>query len=257
MLIKKLIWIYILFMLFSPSSANGDYVIPSINIDNNGSFLISQRLINNIDFKGEPSYLIEVQTSSIRANTGDNFSIKIFLSGVGDAVLGKMRVNIPAYIVKDGRVILKTINYNYSIGSKTNEIILHPFVSIMNQSPQLDLNIPNIYFNPRDIKAFVNFGEVTLFQDGTVPYTLNFSISPKAPGGDHNIHIKLFYKYGNKWYSDTQVVPLHINNWYEQEWMQWLVLGSLCISIFLQMISAIPVIEDYRKKRKGKITPPK
>ncbi|MGD0951261.1 MAG: hypothetical protein ABR985_02525 [Methanotrichaceae archaeon] len=240
---ERIFIIGIITILFSVCSANGDYVIPSLSLNEDGSFLISQMHINNLSFSGEPAYRLESQPSSNRVNVGDKYSMKIFVSGAGDVAISKMRINIPAYIVEDENVFLKEVDFNYSFKSKSNTIKLAPLITTKNLTPPMTLNVPNIYFIPYDIKAFVNFGELTTI--GNVPYTINFTISPNAPKGDHNIYLTLFYKSGDKWYTDTETVPLHINNWYEQEWLQWLILISLFTSIILQ---AIPVIEGYRKK---------
>lgn len=221
------------------SFSNAQYMISNISVGNDGLFLITAHSLSNEDFKGEPSYLLEVQTSSNRVNAGENFSMRIFLSGAGDVVFGKIRVNIPTYIVKDKYVTLKDISFNFYRGSEPGQVAYNATTNTTNQEPQIDLNIPNIHFTPRDIKAFVNFGETAMKEGEIPPYTINFTISPNAPQGDQDIYVKLFYKYGNKWYADTQIVPLHINNWYEQEWLQWLVLISVFVSLILQIIQTI------------------
>jgi len=239
---------WIILILFLASSASANLMVPSVSLNDNGSYSISVTQVNNSDFKGEPSYNIEVQTSNSRVNPGDNYSMKIFISGVGDAQFGKMRVNIPHYIVKDKYVILKTLSFDISSLIFNNTIRSHKpsYLQIRPQEPEFDLNIANIYFNLRDIKAFLNFGEI-ITNEGEAPYTINFTISPKAPPGDHDIYLTLFYKSGDKWYTSSQVVSMHINEWYEMIWMQWFVILSIISAIFLQVIS---LLQDYVNSKK-------
>lgn len=256
-------YILIILVTFTASgdytiAANGDYIIPSLSIDDSGLILLSNKTFNNSNFKGEPSYSAEVQASSNRVNTKGNFSMEIFLSGVGDVDFAKMRVNIPRYIVKEEYVKLEEIQFILS-PHELGKINKNVFITTTNLQPAFDLNIPDIHFTPRDIKAFTNFGETAINLEGKnyPPYKVYFNISPNAPAGDHNIHIKLFYKSNGKWYSETQIVPIHINNWYEDEFWQKVIIGSLIISIILQIISAWPTITDHWKKQNEKTKTPK
>ncbi len=132
------------------SFSNAQHVISNISVGNDGLFSITAHNLSNEDFKGEPSYLLEVQTSSNRVNAGENFSMRIFLSGAGDVVFGKIRVNIPTYIVKDRYVTLKDISFNFYRGSEPGQVAYNATTNTTNQEPQIDLNIPNIHFTPRD-----------------------------------------------------------------------------------------------------------
>lgn len=242
------IWIILILFLISTSSANP--VIPILSLDNDGLYSIAQIELSNSYFKGEPSYNIEVQASNSHVNRDDNYSMKIFISGVGDALFGKIRVNIPNYIVKDKSVILRSFSYNYSYDRINNTItILKPLSSSEPQGTALDLNIPNIYFNLKDINGFVNWGEVTTIE-GEVPYTISFTISPNAPGGDHDIYLILFYKFGDKWYTSSQVVSLHINRWYEKDWMQGFVFLSLLAALAAFFLQIISLIQGYRNLKR-------
>ncbi len=239
-------------------STNGDILTPSISMDNNGQFLVLYKDLNNSTFKGEPSYIAEVQASSNRVNTNDNFSMDIFFSGAGDVDFAKMRVNIPKYIVKDEYIKLDGISFNFT-PAESGRINLSIFKTTTNLEPAFDLDIPDIYFNLRDIKGFQNWGETAVdFDEAALrgannpPYKISFKIAPNAPSGDHNIYLKLFYKSNGRWYSDTQQVPVHINSWYENENWQYVIIFSLVISIMLQLISAIPIIKKMLEKSMGK-----
>jgi hypothetical protein len=170
--------------------------------------------------------------------------MEIFISGVGDATFGKMRVNIPNYIAKDEHVTFRSFSIPYSINS-SNNVYIYQFqkenLISKFEGPQFNANIPNIYFNLYNISIFGNFGEGTV--EGVVPYTIDFTISPNAPGGDHNIYLTLFYKLGDKWYTNSQVVPLHINRWYEKDWMQWAIIAAIASQIIP------PIIKIYRSRR--------
>jgi len=243
MLKKYVLGLYIILILFA-FTADSDYIttsngylIPGLSIESNGSFLIAYKTLDNNSFKGEPCYNVEVQSSSNRVNTGDSFSMNLFISGVGVVDFAKIRVNIPKYIVKDDYVKLEAVVFDIS-SPESGKIRITPFIDATNLEPAFNLNVPNIHFNPSDIRAFVNYGETTIAGIDNPPYRINFTISPKASAGDHNIHINLFYKSSGKWYSDSQIVPVHINNWYENEKWQIVVILALITS----MISAWPII---------------
>ena len=79
--------------------------------------------------------------------------------------------------------------------------------------------------------TFANQGE--LFLNGGWPLSLNFTIPKDAISGDYIIHMVLFYKNGDKWYSSMRDVPIHINAWYEWDPLKWLLILPV-ISILLQ-----------------------
>jgi hypothetical protein len=222
-------------------------VIPGLYLDKNGYYSISMIELNNSDFKGEPSYNIEVQTSNSRVNLGDNYSMKIFISGVGDAIFGKMRANIPDYIVKDNYVVLRSLSYNYTFDRLNDKYIIHnPYRENSSYKSRFDMVVPSFYFNLQNITSFVNFGELNTIE-GDAPFTIDFAISPNAPGGDHDIYLTIFYKLGAKWYTSSQIVPIHINKWYENDYMQWFIFISLGLAIFSQIISGVYKFYGYIK----------
>jgi len=237
------IWIILILFLISSTSANP--VINSISLDKNGTYSIPKIEINNSDFKGEPSYNIEVQASNSRVNTGDNYSMNIFISGVGDAKFGKIRVNIPDYIVEDETIFRKSFDrLNFIVNHTTNKIELLPSpITLKPQTPGFDYFVGNMYFTLFNIDAFLNIGE-------TIPLTINFTISPNAPGGDHNIYLTLFYKLGDKWYTSSHVVSLHINRWYEKDWMQGFVFISLLAALAAFFLQIISLIQGYRNLKR-------
>lgn len=114
----------ILLLLFFSLYANGDYIIPNFSIGKNGALNISTTILNNSNFKGEPSYHIEAQTNSNRLNLGDKYTIRLFISGAGDVNLGKMRIDIPSYIVRNNYVALEefAFNFNFSENRQSNMI---------------------------------------------------------------------------------------------------------------------------------------
>lgn len=233
------IWIVlILFMTLSTSSTSENTTISSLSLNDDGTYSISNTDISDSSFKGEPSYDIEVQASNSHVNNNDEYSMKLYISGAGDATFGKLRVNIPEYIVKDNRVTLQSLEYKYTFNPLNGTITIHrPYITSRPENSSIDMNVPNIYFNLYDINGFTNWGEVTTENEGWVPYSINFTIDPNAPGGDHNIYMTLFYKLGNKWYSSPKVVSLHVNRWYEKDCMERFAIIAIIASLFIQVAS--------------------
>jgi hypothetical protein len=82
--------------------------------------------------------------------------------------------------------------------------------------------------------SLVNIGEypVPIHQGRSPPFTIEFKVSNDAPAGDHNVYADLFYKNKDKWQLDRQIMPLHVRYWYENEWIQFLVIiASLALLI--------------------------
>ena len=217
-----------LLILFLTLSTSANPVIHGLPLDENGTYSISIIELNNSDFKGEPAYNIEVQTSNSLVDPDENYSMKIFISGVGDAKFGKMRVNIPDYIVKNKNITLKHFYFNYFLDEFNKIHYTKPLSGSEPSEPGVDIIVPRILFDLQDIEGLRNFGE-SKTTEGEAPFTVNFTISPDAPAGDHNIYIDLFYKNKDKWYLDRQTVPIHVRYWYESAGLQWAVYIALAL----------------------------
>lgn len=236
-------------------TANGNSPVIHYNpsIDNNGTIIFSNKSLNNSDFKGEPSYIIEVHASCNRVNADDLFSMGIYISGVGDVELAKLRVFIPNYLVKEK----DAIGHKYI---KLDQVFFYPSnpnltekVTYLDQEPQFSKTVRSEFFIPRDIRGLHNYGETTAhfkenLLDDHPPFNLSFHISQDAPAGDHAININLFYKSNGKWYSDIKTVPLHVNYWYENEIWQYAIIIALITSI-ISAISDLPNVIRILKKK--------
>ncbi|MHB8119998.1 MAG: hypothetical protein ACYDHX_14965 [Methanothrix sp.] len=78
------------------------------------------------------------------------------------------------------------------------------------------------------------------------PFTIGFKISDKAPSGDHNIYVNLFYKSKDKWLLDQQIVPIHVRYWYESDIFQKLVIFALIMGILVSFIEIWKFIKRYK-----------
>lgn len=208
-------------------------------------------LTSGLEMSGEPSYALEIQTSSNKINPGDNFTLIIYIEGSGDVDYNKLRVNIPPYIVEKG-----TLNY------KVNTFFSEKRLYFRNENDTMFLIfIPNIYFIGNwdlnkllldDDNPKLNLSNIGGIDDKEgAPIIINFTASKDAPSGDHNIHLNLFYKNSNKWFMDKQVVPLHINHWYENELLQKFAIMAVAIGIIASLLGIIKEFwpEPWFRKR--------
>lgn len=201
---------------------------------------------NTSDFAGDPSYTIGIQTSNSQVSPGEPYKLSFFLTGAGNVDFGKLSVSIPRYLAKGEMINYTTIDYRIDKSGSPSA-----FRSIHVTSPSFTSRLPNLKFIPRNYSTFDNYGELK-YKDSKgkqyFPHEIEFTVSKNTPGGDHYIYLNLFYKYKDKWYNDRQVVTLHINRWYENEFLQFLVY---CVAILeiLQILGASKLFR-WRKKEK-------
>lgn len=202
-------------------------------------------LSSSSKFAGEPTYTLETQASANQIDPGKNFTLGIYIEGAGDVDYSKLRVNIPPYIVQNGTLVYKVYMFNFSD---------KPY-SINQGDPLFLVNIPGIYFKSNetinkillnDTNPLSNTGGLAT-HNGFPPIIINFTMSSKAPPGDHLIYIDLFYKNNGKWYVDKQDIPLHIKYWYEQERLQDLASFALISGIIIALIELCKFFShDYK-----------
>lgn len=193
--------------------------------------------------EGEPAYILEMQANKNRINHGENLTLDFYFSGVGNVDISKLHISIPRYIVKNNIMESYVLFYENKnsiyIGKSTYHINakIIPHKQILNNTI-IDLIPFNIYF--KHISDILNEGEKPVKINGTwyPPVRIEFTIDENAQGGDYDIYTTLFYKDNNKWYATNQVMNVHINQWYENDQLQYFVYAV----IFIQIISFIFII---------------
>jgi tetratricopeptide (TPR) repeat protein len=204
-----------------------DYVIVS---NKYATLALQGNLRSSSEFKGEPSYVLEIHPSNNQISPGDNLTLRFYIVGAGDVEYNKLRIDIPSYIVQDGTLegVVNTFNSNFR----------HHY-RVQKAAPIL-LFLPKIYFigNESMNKLLLNDSEPLsntggLSTMGEPPIIINFTTSLKSPQGDQYIYTSLFYKNKGKWYVDKQALPIHIKYWYEEDRIQKLTFLALIGSILL------------------------
>jgi hypothetical protein len=226
--------IAILIISFITSNVYAENKNNRIIFDKEGSPQVVPVNYTYANYGGEPAFCIIANADKYRLNNGQEFNLSLFLTGAGDVNFSKLRINIPSSLVKDN--IVRYLVIDQSLTKVPNDIVTKPMITSLKLPPYavLSLNSLDFLWYANLNNSFVNYGEMLLGEQ--TPLSLNFTIPQNATSGDYNIYIDLFYKDKDKWYSDTQVVPLHINAWYEEDWVKLLLIIPF-ISIILQILN--------------------
>lgn len=191
-------------------------------------------------FKGAPSYILQFLTMNNHFKPGDNITLGLFIAGAGEVNVSKLDVTLPPYIVQNNTLVVKYLSFE-SDGT----------ISATSFKAQNDFGFvlypPLMYFKPRYNDSLVNIGE-NLYSGNppmNTPILINFTISSKSPPGDQIIYLNLFYKDNSgKWYIDKQLVPIHINYWYEDDRLQYIAELAVIITLIGGVIVIIRGFRD-------------
>ncbi len=186
--------------------------------------------VKSPEFKGEPAYALLIHANDPHLRKGDNFDSVIEISGAGDVSHAKITISLPEYII-DGNII-----FTQRIDSRNPQ-------TITALSPPLFIDLPIILFtnalytiNPANGQASLcNVGERYNEDNGLKRPLLSFSfkIADDAPEGDHKIFLNLSYKSkGGIWQVDKQSITIHINHWYENEKIKYLIILPIIPILF-------------------------
>jgi len=208
---------------------------------------------------GEPAYVLIAHFSDPDKGRGEKYIVDIYISGVGDVdeLLGdsgyaaaKLYVSIPDYLPET--IERKSNGIRYSVKSKYTKYTeiksSDDFEGIHHEELHtnvFDLTLPIFLFHRR----FLDNNPNNLSVEGErivwnkqwwqeenyyyAPFSFSFTVANKAPSGDHNIYLHLAYRDCLKWYSNCTTLKIHIRRWYEQDYIQFLVV----VAAFATMIS--------------------
>ena len=219
-------------------------------------------------YSGEPYYRVGFQSSNI--NDGKYFVMDIWITGAGDVDFGKLSIKIPPYLVDNESIDVIRHDYYYEFYNMSNQrkVRIKPIIILDKRNKtNLVFQLPLIYFYPFLIDPnqinIANYGEVTMNENQIklgnyeswpanwtykLPeyatkdfylYKLIFKKPNNIPAGDHYITFDLFYKWQNKWYKDSQSLPLHVNYLYEYWEVQIGIIIIAVIGICCQIDGAI------------------
>lgn len=180
---------------------------------------------NPPNFYGDPSYIVVVHTSNPHVNQGDIFNAQLYISGSGNVDISRILVSIPPYLVTPESN--KVTQVAFVPVDSENNTFRASYTITEDSGPRFHILLPDILYRQEvvsksesgeEITHGVKFGELKAIIDGKSysPVSFAFVINDNAPGGDHNIIINYMYKYQNRWYSDDQILTLHVNRFYEK-----------------------------------------
>ncbi len=229
-------------------------------------------------YSGEPSYRLGIQSNNI--NDEDLFIIDIWIVGLGDVNASNINIRIPPKLVEGPMSVIRKDYYlsiSRSPDNKTFRKSIRPIL-ILNKTNEtnIGLKIPMVNFYPATTEGdlnFMNYGATVVDENDmqkwlpTYPanlitmlpkgvnrqfylYKIYFKVNRNAPPGDYSIKFDLFYKFGEKWYVDSQSLPLHVNYIYENENVQNLIISLASLGIFFQLDGLICRHPSLRNKKK-------
>jgi hypothetical protein len=205
------------------------------------TFLGHCSVVTSLD--GEPSYSLMLTTSNTQLSSGDNFTIEIRISGMGDVNVSKIVFSIPQYIPNDKIVTLMMMNFTPINDNPSN---IHTEPIILTRPPGFWILIPNVIYDLILIDETATFygdklsgaSPLTL-GESIAPYMIHFKIADDAPPGDHDISIIYCYKDNNqKWYQDKQTIKIHIKRFYENAWFQVIASVATILGLFVLIFEA-------------------
>lgn len=212
----------------------------------------SEERTNPLNFYGDPSYIVLVHTSNPNVNSGDRFDAHLYISGSGSVDTSRVLISIPPYIVKPDSNKLTRIIYDPVVpGNNT----FKPYPITADIGPRFYILLSNKIYEQvlegklesgEEISYGVKFGERDNMFDGKSysPYSFEFVIADNAPGGDHDIIINYMYKYQDRWYSDDQIVTIHVNRFYEKTWFYIMALIISTLSLIVLVSQVIKISGD-------------
>jgi hypothetical protein len=202
--------------------------------------------IKSIDFKGEPAYVLLIHADDPHLQSRDRYNIIIEISGAGDVEAAKISISAPVYLIDGG------ITFRYRLAQDQP-----PQMMFSNMPAFLDLPLlifTNYQYQTNPVTGYAslaNVGEYYNNIDGKRDPILSFSfkISKDAPEGDHKVFLNLTYKSSKseKWYTDKQVIDLHINHWYEDKRLKWLIIVPIIPALVVTINDIIiPLYPAFR-----------
>jgi len=205
---------------------------------------------------GSPEYYLQTNASKLQVGANDYLKLDIYFVGSGGPVnYSRIVVYIPRCIVKNQTIEYKALKY------RSFDHTLSPYISpTLNIEPEFFDYIEYYFYEIPIVQGFVigNSSELKSIYGQNVgagdnrfegeyhpPRSINFSISKDATPGDYEIVVYYFYKYLDKWYSDKNVVPLHVNYWYEETFYQDALSKGTLLTILLVAFELIIMAKRF------------
>jgi hypothetical protein len=191
--------------------------------------------IKSIDFKGEPSYVLLIHADDPHLCKGDNYNISIKISGAGDVDCAKLTLSSASYLV-DGGIV-----FTYRLTIDEAPLIMNqPLPAFVELPAMIFTNFNHITNEVTGYTTLSNVGEWSHHPGGRNDPILSFSfkIAKDAPEGDHTFFINLTYKslHSGIWYTDKQTINLHIDHWYEDSRLKYLIIAPIIPALVMTWI---------------------
>ena len=162
------------------------------------------------DYEGIPVYCLTIVATSPVVDRGDEFDIKLYISGAGEVDFGQISTTIPPEIVECNRIVYTNVDMTKTPAGYRE----HIYDKTRFQSRLDPRFYQRIFFKNTSSALPILIGEADY--DDRPPFRINFTIADDAPAGDHTITINHYYKHSGKWFSDKNELKLHVNYWYEE-----------------------------------------
>jgi hypothetical protein len=200
--------------------------------------------IKSIDFMGEPAYVLLIHADDPHLRRGDVYNIIIEISGAGDVECAKITISSPLYLVDGG------ITFRYKLSADLPpEMHTCPLPAFL-ELPLMVFTNFNYRINPvTGYTSLSNVGEwYNSDKDKRDPIlSFSFKIAKNAPKGDHKVFLNLTYKSQkiDQWYTDKQEINIHIDHWYEDERLKYLVIAPIIPAIVVAWSGIINPLYGY------------
>jgi len=188
--------------------------------------------LKSIDFLGEPAYELLIHSDDPHVWSGDNYRIIVEISGAGDVDCAKITLSVPPNLIS-GDVV-----FTYRLAADiAPEIYKSPMPAFF--------EVPFIYFTNFNWRLNPVTGYTTLSNVGEWYNTIgdkreptlafSFDIAENSPKGDHRIYLNMTYKSlrSEIWHTSKQEVNIHVNHWYENPKLKYLIIVPIIPVAFL------------------------
>lgn len=182
--------------------------------------------IKSVDFKGEPAYVLLIHADDPHLRKGDNYNIIIEISGAGDVECAKLTISSASYLI-DGGIVFR---YKLTV-DRAPEILDSPLPAFLELPSMIFANFQHMTNPVTGYTTLSNVGEWS-HRDGEKRDALlsfSFRIARDAPEGDHAVFLNLTYKgqESNNWYTDKQAINIHVDHWYEDDRLKYLLIAPI------------------------------
>ncbi len=233
----------------------GNFYIVNASNSEGEDFSFILKLPNK--FNETPSYSTFTRIRKSNINRGDIIEVEVFIVGKGDVTSAELVVVFPPDIMpvqgddyRNGNVTYIVLPPGYDIGKQNKIVFLKDFE--LKDRPLgpvgTIVKLPNYIFQHINIHG-TRILPIEKNNTHAPPFLYSIKTHKESSTGDKELKFILTYSDGNRWYQDKQIVNIHINNWKEENEIEFVIWTAVIVSILLTIGKLVLMTIDENIKK--------